>query len=39
LGKPFEWGNLGISLGIATGMFLIGLAYFRKTERYFADIV
>lgn len=39
LGKPFEWGNLGISLGIATIMFLIGLAYFRKTERYFADIV
>jgi len=39
LGKPFDWGNLGISLGIATVMFLIGLAYFRKTERYFADIV
>lgn len=39
LGKPFEWGNLGISLAIATIMFLIGLAYFRKTERYFADIV
>jgi len=39
LGKPFEWGNLGISLGIATVMFFIGLAYFRKAERYFADIV
>ena len=39
LGKAFDWGNLGISLGIATVMFLIGLAYFRKTERYFADIV
>jgi len=39
LGKPFAWGNLGISLGIATVMFLIGLAYFRKTERCFADIV
>ncbi len=39
LGKPFAWENLGISLGIATIMFLIGLAYFRKTERYFADIV
>ncbi|MCK4598729.1 ABC transporter permease [Candidatus Bipolaricaulota bacterium] len=39
LGKPFAWGNLGISLGIATIMFLIGLAYFRKTERYFADVV
>lgn len=39
LGKPFEWGNLGISLGVATVMFFIGLVYFRKTERYFADIV
>jgi len=39
LGKPFAWGSLGISLGIATIMFLVGLAYFRKTERYFADIV
>ena len=39
LGKPFAWGNLGISLGIATVMFLIGLAYFRRTERYFADVV
>jgi len=39
LGKPFELGNLGISLGVAVIMFLIGLAYFRKTERYFADIV
>jgi lipopolysaccharide transport system permease protein len=39
LGKPFEWGSLAISLGVATLMFLIGLAYFRRTERYFADIV
>lgn len=39
LGKPFDWPHLGISFGIATIMFLIGLLYFRKTERYFADIV
>lgn len=39
LGKPFEWGNLGISLAVAAIMFLIGLAFFRKIERYFADIV
>jgi len=39
LGKPFEWGNLGISMGMAVVMFLCGLMYFRKTERYFADIV
>jgi len=39
LGKSFEWGSLGISLGMAAGIFLCGLMYFRKTERYFADIV
>jgi len=39
LGKAFEWGNLGISMGIAVVIFLCGLIYFRKTERYFADIV
>jgi len=39
LGKSFEWGNLGISIGIAVVIFLCGLMYFRKTERYFADIV
>jgi len=39
LGKPFGWGNLGISMGMAVVIFLCGLMYFRKTERYFADIV
>ncbi len=39
LGKPFEWGNLGISMGMAVVIFLCGLMYFRKTERYFADII
>ena len=39
LGKSFEWGSLGISMGIAVVIFLCGLIYFRKTERYFADIV
>ena len=39
LGKPFDWPHLGISLGVALVMFLIGLAFFRRTEGYFADIV
>ncbi len=39
LGKAFEWGSLGISMAIAVVIFLCGLIYFRKTERYFADIV
>lgn len=39
LGKPFEWGNLAISMGMAVVIFLCGLVYFRKTEKSFADIV
>ncbi len=39
LGKPFEWGSLGISMGVAVVIFLCGLIYFRKTEKYFADII
>ncbi len=39
LGKPFAWDNLGISLSVATAAFLIGLFYFRRLERQFADIV
>ena len=39
LGMPFEWGNLAISLGVAAVMFVWGLAFFRRVERYFADIV
>ena len=39
LGKPFDWPHLGISLGVALVMFFAGLAFFRRTEGYFADIV
>jgi lipopolysaccharide transport system permease protein len=39
LGKAFQWGNLAISLSVACGVFLCGLAYFRRFEREFADIV
>jgi lipopolysaccharide transport system permease protein len=39
LGRPFEWGDLVISMGMAAAIFLCGLLYFRKTEKYFADIV
>jgi lipopolysaccharide transport system permease protein len=39
LGKAFEWGDLGISMAIAVVIFISGIMYFRKTEKYFADIV
>jgi lipopolysaccharide transport system permease protein len=37
--RAINWSLLGISIGTAVLVFLVGLAYFRKTERTFADIV
>lgn len=39
LGKPFDLSGLGISFAIAVAAFLIGVAYFEKVERRFADII
>jgi lipopolysaccharide transport system permease protein len=39
LGKSFDLGKLGISFGIATVIFLIGVTYFERVERRFADII
>ena len=36
--SPFQWDVLGIALVVSTIYFIIGLYYFRSTERYFADI-
>jgi len=36
--SPFQWDVLGISLLVSIIYFVIGLYYFRATERYFADI-
>ena len=36
--SPFQWDVLGISLLVSTIYFIIGLYYFRSTERYIADI-
>ena len=38
LGRPFEWTTLGISAAVTAGLLVLGLYYFRKTERRFADI-
>ncbi len=39
LGKPFDLTTLIISFFISTLIFLIGIAYFEKVERRFADII
>ena len=39
LGKPFDLTGLGISFAIAIAVFLVGVAYFEKVERRFADII
>lgn len=36
--SPIDWAALGIALFSGMVMFIIGLYYFRNTERYFADI-
>jgi lipopolysaccharide transport system permease protein len=39
LGKPFDFFGLAISGGVAMGAFLIGVTYFQRVERRFADII
>jgi lipopolysaccharide transport system permease protein len=39
LGKGFDFVGLGISAAIALILFLIGVAYFERVERRFADII
>lgn len=39
LGRPFDFGSLGLSLLVAAALFILGVAYFEKVERRFADII
>lgn len=39
LGKPFDLSGLGLSLAIGLALFALGVAYFEKVERRFADII
>jgi lipopolysaccharide transport system permease protein len=38
-GKPFDWPNIGISTAVSFALVLVGLIYFKITERRFADII
>ena len=39
LNAPFDWTGIGVSAAVTVAVFLSGLAYFRKVERRFADII
>lgn len=39
LHRPFDWTGIGISMAVAAVVFLIGIFYFEKMERRFADII
>ena len=39
LGEPFDWYSLSISTGVSLAILLAGCLYFRRVERWFADIV
>lgn len=39
LGEPFDWYSLSISSGVSLAILLLGCLYFRRVERWFADIV
>lgn len=39
LGKSFDWQNLAISSAVTLALLLIGISYFTKIERKFADII
>ncbi len=39
LGRPFDWPSIAVSLAAACIVFVVGVAYFEKVERRFADII
>jgi len=39
LGKPFDVGGIGLSFAVALAIFALGVAYFERVERRFADII
>ncbi len=39
LGTPADLPGLGISLGVCVLLFVVGLVYFQRAERHFADVI
>ena len=38
-GKDVDWHLLSLSIAVSVVLFVLGIVYFRKTERFFADII
>ncbi len=36
---PIDWATLGFSFLICVALLIVGIMYFKKTERYFADVI
>lgn len=39
LGEPFDWASIGPAALLVLVAFAVGVAYFRRAERWFADII
>jgi len=39
LGKPFDCSAIGVSVLLSVALFVMGVAYFQKVERRFADVI
>ncbi len=39
LGGPIDWYSLGVSAAVGSVLLFVGLWYFRRTERSFADVI
>ena len=38
-GSPLDWNSVFIGIGVIIVVMILGLAYFRRTEKTFADII
>jgi lipopolysaccharide transport system permease protein len=38
-GEPFDWLSFGVSIVLTILLLLVGVVYFRKTEKAFADVI
>lgn len=39
LGSPVSWGFVGLSFGLCAAIFVVGVFFFRRLERTFADLI